>query len=159
MTINEIAGALLDVLVAAFAVAGRPHPRNYVSDGGVRFDWTPLLAVEWERSEPMTGNESGADAADMSSGFLAPLRHVFSIHVTRDSPFTDEVGTPPTPNAVETSAEVVHADAKLVIDTLCAKMADDSLLGVCGHMNFIGQSAIGPDGYVTGSVTMIGVGS
>lgn len=123
------------------------------------FDWTPLLAVEWERNEPAwagDAGEGGLNPASMSGGFLV-LRTIYSIHVTRDSPWPDEVGTPPQPAKIEASARIVHADAELVLVTLCRAMADNSLLGMCGRMDFIAQNAVGPDGGVVGSVTMIGV--
>lgn len=158
MTTWEAAQALLTAVSEAFSAAERSHDRQYVSDGRVLFDWTPLLAVEWERTTPLTGApESQQSPGDMSGGLL-PMEAVFSIHSTRDCFWPDEVGTPPTPNMVETSAEVVHADAKLVLETLQRKMGDNSLFGVCGRVTFLGQTAVGPDGGVVGSVTTIAVG-
>lgn len=160
MTPIEIADRLLEVVDAAFAAAGRPHPRRYVSDGGVLWDWTPLLAVEWEGTEPAWSGEGGAapggSPASIGGGFVA-LRHLFSIHVTRDSPWPDEVGTPPQPAKLRASAENVFADAKLVLDTIIDGFGDSTLLGVCGEADFIRQTPVGPDGGVVGSTTMIGV--
>lgn len=170
MTPLEVADRLLEVVGAAFTAAAEqepgydpakpPHSRRYVSDGGVVFDWTPIIAVEWEATEPAftgEGGESpGGSPAAMGGGFLA-LRDIFTIHVTRLSPWPDEVGTPPQPPKIRASATKVFGDAKLVIDTLVAGFADSSLLGVCGKADFIRQSAVGPDGGVVGSATVIGV--
>lgn len=154
-----VAKALLEILSDAFEAAERPHDRRYCSDGGVLFDWTPLLAVEWERNEPAwagDAGEGGLNPSVMSGGFLV-LRAIYTIHCTRDSPFSDEGGTPPVPRAIEESGEVVHADARLIIDTLLSKMSDHSLLGQCGRMEFLAQNAVGPDGGVVGSVTAIAI--
>jgi len=143
---------------AAFTAAGRPHPRHYVSDGGVLWDWTPLLAVEWEGTEPVfpTTGEASISPSAIGGGFIS-LKSRFSIHVTRDSPWPDEVGTPPQDAKLRTSAGILYADAKLVIDTLLAKLGDRSLLGTCGKVDFIRQVPTGPDGGVVGSVTTIEV--
>lgn len=160
-----VLAAILDALTPAFDAAygtgrDRPHPRRYVSDGSVFFDWSPLIAVEWDSTEPAVPDTGlglgGGSPAAMGGGFL-PLRMTVSIHVTRDSPWPDNVGTPPTPQRIQESAVLVHADARLVIDTLLHRLGDDSLFGVCGRVDFIRQAPIGPDGGVCGSVTTIAV--
>lgn len=161
MTPLEVADRLLEVMVAAFADAGRPHPRHYVSDGGVLWDWTPLLAVEWEGTEPHFSGQGGegtlaGSPATMSGGFVI-VRTLYSIHVTRDSPWPDEVGTPPQPAKIRASAEVVFADALLVLETLVHGFGNSSLLGVCGHGDLLRQTPVGPDGGVVGSVTSIAI--
>lgn len=160
MTINEIAAAILADLSAAFVVAERPFDRRYVSDGSVLWDWTALLAVEWEATEPAyvtDASEGGLGSPSMMGGGFLPLRSMFSIHAMRDSPYPDEGGTPPQGAKVELSASVVHADAKLVIDTLLARLSDRTLLGDCGRVDFIRQAVVGPDAGVVGSVTSIWV--
>jgi hypothetical protein len=139
----------------------KQHPRRYVSDGGVLFDWTPLLAVEWDGTEPAFSGEggegpSGGSPASIGGGF-AHLRVMFSIHVTRDSPWPDEVGTPPQPAKIKASADRVASDAKLVLDTLLARLGDDTLLGACARVDILRQTPVGPDGGVVGSVTSIAV--
>jgi hypothetical protein len=154
-----VAQAILEVLEAAFEAALRPHPRRYISDGGVVWDWTPLLSVEWDRNEPAygaDGAEGAINPAHMGGGFL-PLRAVYNIHCTRDTPFADEAGTPPQPAKVELSARQVHADAALILDTLLGGLADTTLFGICGQVNFISQMAVGVDGGTVGSITTIGV--
>ncbi len=166
MTLKAIADGLLEAVTDAFDAAWEatnpgpeeknPHPRRYVSDGGVLFDWTPLIAVEWDGTEPAFSGEGGEGAAlspaAIGGGFVH-LRSTFSIHVTRDSPWPDEVGTPPQPPKIDASATVVHADADLVLDAVLAHLSSIT----CARADLLRQTPVGPDGGVVGSVTTIAV--
>lgn len=154
----EIASALLAALEAAFDADGAPCVRTYVSDGSVVFDFDETLAVEWERNEPYprTGDGSASSPADISSGIVA-MQSVFNIIVMRHTPWPDEVGTPPIPAVIQANAEIVHADAKRVLDTLCRKIGDGTLFGTCGEVTLYSQQMFGPDGGTVGSTTRIAV--
>ncbi len=162
MTSWEIATRLLEVMEEAFA--DDLPPRCFVSDGTLIFDWTPVLAVEWVRNEPAYSLDSdslGGPPSDMSHGII-PMRCVFEIHITRDAPMVDEVGTPPPPALVHQSAEQVHADAWKVLNTLLTGMREGTFAGWCTQMFFISQgpdNGIGPTGDGSaGSVTTISIG-
>ncbi len=157
-----IATRLLDVMEAAFA--DDLPPRCFVSDGTLIHDWTPVLAVEWVRNEPaypLDSDSGGGAPQDMSSGII-PMRCVFEIHISRDAPMVDDVGTPPPAERVTDSAEQVHADAWKVLTTLLAGMGNGTFAGWCAQMHFISQgpdNGIGPTGDGSaGSVTTIAVG-
>ncbi len=162
MTPWQIAERLLEVMEAAFA--DDLPPRCFVSDGTLIHDWTPVLAVEWVRNEPVFSLDSdsgGSAPADMSHGII-PMRSVFEIHISREAPMVDEVGTPPPPSWVHDSAERVHADAWKVLLTLLDGMRNGTFAGWCTQMHFISQgpdNGIGPTGEGSaGSVTTIAVG-
>lgn len=162
MTPWQIAERLLEVMEDAFA--DDLPDRCFVSDGTLIFDWTPLLAVEWVRNEPawpLDSDSLGGAPQDMSSGII-PMRCVFEIHLTRDAPMVDEVGTPAPAALVHDSAEKVHADAWKVLNTLLAGMRDGTFAGWCTQMHFISQgpdTGVGPTGEGSaGSVTTIAVG-
>ncbi len=158
----HIATRLLEVMEEAFA--DDLPPRCFVSDGNLIFDWTPVLAVEWVRNEPAYSYDSdslGSAPADMTSGII-PMRCVFEIHITRDAPMVDEVGTPPPPDLVHNSAKKVHEDAWKVLNTLLTGMREGTFNGWCEHMHFISQgpdTGISPSGDGTaGSVTTVSIG-
>lgn len=153
----EIAEAILAAQVAAFEADGAPFVRNYVSDGSVVFDFDETLAVEWERNEPVPTSDGSYSPADFSSGIVT-MQSVFGIFAMRHTPWPDEVGTPPTPLEIQTNAQLVHADAKRVLDTLSVGLRDGSLFGHCGQVTLYSQNMFGPDGGSVGSITRIAVG-
>lgn len=165
MTLKAVADGLLAAVTDAFDAAWlatnpepgekNPHPRRYVSDGGVLFDWTPLIAVEWDGTEPAfagDGTEGGMSPAQIGGGFVH-VRDLFSIHVTRNSPWPDEVSTPPQPPKIDASATVVLADAELVLVAVLAHLASIT----CARADLLRQTPVGPDGGVVGSVTSVAV--
>ena len=154
MIVYETACGLLRVLLAAFATAGRPYKRAYVSDGSANWELDEALIVEWDSREPRSTGESSP--SDMSSGNLA-LRTLFTIHALRATvwPASDEAGNAPSPAKITDNAKLVACDAELVLDTLLAAMRSGDPFGVCGKMEFVSQAPVIPEGGVVGSETKI----
>lgn len=151
---------LLACLVAAFEAVGAPFDRAYTSDGSVAFDWSEngndsLLAVEWERSEPIAVNPL-ADPGTMSFGWLK-LKNFWRIHAARVTPWPAEAGDPPEPEEIEESSQRIHADRRIVLNAILTGAYRGALFQQESRVEFVFQNAMGPDGGIVGSVTEISV--
>lgn len=142
MTLFEVANGLFDSVVAHYAdeMADLPE-RRYISDGLIARDCEQFV-VQIARTYSGTPT---ALATGATSG-LATRTAVLRAEIARCSPVTGDSGSPPSPEAIMQSADLIHSDHDDLIDA-ARKFAKDS---GCDPIAVGDATPFGPEGGIAG---------
>lgn len=150
----DAAALLLAELIVGYTEAGVPLPtRRYVVPGIVpAYDDTQLTVAVQQVSVGQPGRAIGVPVANCGPLLLVSLR----VELIRCTPKVDDRGTPPTVEAMASSAQEVLRDLALVhkivreaAPTLAGK--GDPMLGRGIPVALTGASPLGPDGGLAGT--------
>lgn len=160
--LRDIADALKDAAVQAFADSADPPEVAYVADGQITNEIGPeretgpysAIVVTWDRVSPGPA-AGGADQLVIYDGYM--MTATFSVFVLRLQP-QPASGYDVVPfDVLEEAAAVLLDDAWRILSGVVSGYASSMIGGICGAAAIVAQTPVGPEGGVEGSRLQVAV--
>lgn len=151
LALYDLANATLDAVEAGWPGDAEPLPeRRYVSDGAMVWDGCEFYTALVDATFGTEGDVGIETFAQIGLGFALRVA-LIGVGIFRCVPVVDDDGVPPTPEAIDASANLILRDA-MALHNVLATAQQAGQLATCNGLAFERWNAQPPAGGIGGGV-------